>query len=134
MEGSIKELSQYRFRRSLEDLDTAKVLYEENHLKSSINRSYYSIFHGLRAVTALDGFDSGKHSGIISYINRYYDKEGIFDKNLSKILDTTYRLREKADYQDFFIVSKDMALEQLEKAHIVSKILQQYLDERWMTL
>lgn len=57
----------------------------------------------MRAVTALDGFDSSKHSGVISYINRNYVKTGIFDKRLSKILDTAFRLREKADYDDFLL-------------------------------
>lgn len=49
----------------------------------------------------MDGFDSGKHSGGIAYINKMYVKEGIFDRQLSKILDTAFRLREKADYDDF---------------------------------
>ncbi|MGI6406511.1 MAG: hypothetical protein ACOX2E_08685 [Syntrophaceticus sp.] len=46
---------------------------------------------------ALGHCDSGKHSGIIAYFNRYYIKEGVFDKSLSKMIDTAYRLREKAD-------------------------------------
>ena len=57
MEGSIKELSQYRFQRACEDYETAKLLFEAKSLKASINRSYYAIFHALRAVTALDQFD-----------------------------------------------------------------------------
>ena len=85
------------------------VASEENlnieQYRTSLNRSYYAIFHALRAVTALDGFDSSKHSGIISYMNREYVKTGVFEKRLSKILDTAFRLREKADYDDFFIVS-----------------------------
>lgn len=103
MEGSLKELSQYRFQRAQEDLETAAILLREQKLKSSVNRSYYAIFHALRALTALDQFDSSKHSGVIAYFNRTYVKGGIFNKSLSKILDTSFRLREKADYQDFFI-------------------------------
>lgn len=97
MEGSIKELSQYRFQRACEDYETAQLLLKSKNLKASVNRSYYAIFHALRAVTALDQFDSSKHSGIIAYINRNYVKEGIFDKGFSKMLDSAYRLREKAD-------------------------------------
>ena len=58
-------------------------------------------------------------------------KSGIFDKSLSKILDTSFRLREKADYDDFFIVSKDTALEQLDKAENVISLVEEYLEKRW---
>lgn len=131
MESSMKELSKYRFKRAQETLADAEVLLAQGSFASSVNRSYYSIFHALRAVTALDGFDSSKHSGIISYINREYVKKGIFNKELSKILDTSFRLREKADYDDFYIVSLDAAKEQLEKSQKVIDMVGQYLTEKW---
>ena len=131
MDGSLIELSKYRFQRSKEIIKDAKLLISDKSFSSSVNRSYYAIFHALRAITALDGFDSSKHSGIIAYINREYVKNGIFDKSLSKILDTSFRLREKADYDDFFIVSKDTAIEQLEKAEVVLNTVEKYLVTRW---
>jgi len=57
MGGGIKELSQYRFRRACEDYETAQLLLKSRNLKASVNRSYYAIFHALRAVTALDQFE-----------------------------------------------------------------------------
>ena len=60
---------------------------------------------------------------MIAYFNYTYVKEGIFDKAISKMVDTCYRLREKADYQDFFLVSHEMAEEQLEKAEKIIKML-----------
>lgn len=131
MEISMIELSKYRFKRAQEILEDAKILLNEKSFASSVNRSYYAIFHALRAVTALDGFDSSKHSGVISYINRNYVKEGIFQKQLSKILDTSFRLREKADYDDFFIISLDTAQEQLLKAETVMNEVETYLIKKW---
>lgn len=131
MESSMIELSQYRFKRAQEVLEDARILLSEKSFASSVNRSYYAIFHALRAVTALDGFDSSKHSGVIAYINRTYVKEGIFQRELSKILDTAFRLREKADYDDFIIISVDTAKEQLSKAEAVINEIQPYLVERW---
>lgn len=131
MEISMIELSKYRFKRAQEILKDAKILLNEKSFASSVNRSYYAIFHALRAVTALDGFDSSKHSGVISYINRNYVKEGIFQKQLSKILDTSFRLREKADYDDFFIISLDTAQEQLLKAETVMNEVETYLIKKW---
>lgn len=131
MESSVIELSKYRFERAKEAFADAKVLLEQKSFASSVNRSYYAIFHALRAVTALDGFDSGKHSGVIAYMNKTYVKEGIFDRQLSKILDTAFRLREKADYDDFFIVSADAAQEQLAKALTVMNMILPYLEGKW---
>lgn len=131
MESGMIELSKYRYERSKEAFADARVLFEQKSFASSVNRSYYAIFHALRAVTALDGFDSGKHSGVIAYINKMYVKEGIFDRQLSKILDTAFRLREKADYDDFFIVSADAAEEQLIKASTVMEMILPYLEGKW---
>ena len=101
MEGSVTDLSKYRLARAREDYETARKNYEDGSLRASVNRSYYAIFHALRSITALDQFDSGKHSGIIAYINVHYVKTGIFDKAFSKMVDSAFRLREKADYDDF---------------------------------
>lgn len=116
MEGGVNDLAKYRFNRSKEDLKTAEDNYNEKSYRASVNRSYYAIFHALRSVTALDQFDSRKHSGIIAYINQNYVKTGVFDKSFSKMVDSAFRLREKADYDDFYIVSEEEAKIQLNKA------------------
>lgn len=131
MEGSINDLSKYRFQQAEDEFDTAKLLLDNGKYKASVNRSYYAIFHALRAVTALDGFDSSKHSGIISFFNKNYVKEEIFDREISKVIDFAYRLREKADYKDFYIVSRDEAIGQIEKAQQVIGVIKPYLNAKW---
>ena len=66
MEGSIKELVGHRISRAEEDLATSKLLLDDGSYRISLNRSYYAIFHAIRAVNTLDGFDSSKHSGVTS--------------------------------------------------------------------
>ena len=41
---------------------------------------------------------------------------GKFDRGIYKIIDEAYRIREKCDYRDFFIVSKEDAALQFEHA------------------
>lgn len=132
MEGSMIDLSKYRFDTAVDELDTSKELLKSQKYKASVNRSYYAIFHSLRAVTALDDFDSSKHSGIIAFFNKTYVKEGVFDKEISKLIDTAYRLREKADYQDFYVVSKEQAEEQIIKAERVINTIKPYIEGRWI--
>ena len=131
MGGSVTDLSKYRLARAKEDLKTAKDNLREGSFRASVNRSYYAVFHSLRAITALDGFDSGKHSGIIAYINQNYVKTGVFDRAFSKLLDSAFRLREKADYEDFYMISAEDALRQIGKAESVISTVEQYVETRW---
>ena len=134
MEGSVKDLSKYRLARAREDLETAKANYRNGSFRASVNRSYYAIFHALRAIAALDHFDSGKHSGIIAFINMKYVKTGVFDRGFSKAVDGAFRLREKADYDDFYVVAASDAEEQIKKADIILTEVEAHLEERWRIL
>ena len=131
MESSVIELSKYRFDTARSDLEAAKALFAVKQYRASINRSYYAIFHALRAVVALDGFDSSKHSGIISFFNKNYVKEGVFDPTISKKISSTFNMREKADYEDFFIAYAEDAQIQIEKAEEILRTIEEYLCNKW---
>ena len=57
MEGSLKELAGYRMDRAKEMLVAARENLEIGQYKTSLNRSYYAIFHSMRAMNILKGFD-----------------------------------------------------------------------------
>ena len=116
MEGSLKELAGYRMDRAKEMLVAARENLEIGQYKTSLNRSYYAIFHAMRAMNILKGFDSSKHSGVIAFFNKEYLKENILDRNLSIVIKNSAFLREKSDYDDFYIASKQAAEKQLEEA------------------
>ena len=128
MEGSVMDLAKYRLVRAKEDLDTAAGNLENGKYRASVNRSYYAVFHSIRAITALDHFDSSKHSGVIAFFNQHYVKPGVFDKEMSKMIDSCYRLREKADYDDFYLVAKDEAVQQLEKAKKIYQTIELHIN------
>jgi len=128
MEERARELSKYRFETSLEALSDAKIMYENERYKNTLNRAYYAIFHAIRAVNALSGFDSSKHSGVIAYFNQNYVKEGVFTKELSKIIRMASENREKADYLDFFIASKEEAERQILRAEEFVDAIKMYLE------
>jgi uncharacterized protein (UPF0332 family) len=130
MAGSVTELSKYRFECALEALEDARLMFSHGRYKNTLNRAYYSIFHALRAVNALDGFDSSKHSGVIAYFNLHYVKTGIFPKETSKIIRLASEQREYADYLDFFIASKDAAEEQIQRAQQLNDRVQDYLIQK----
>ena len=127
MEDRMKELAKYRFQTSLENITDAKIMLDNGRYKNALNRGYYSIFHSIKAVCALDGFDSSRHSGVISHFNQNYVKTGIFPKELSKIIRSASENREKADYLDFFVASREEAEKQIKRAEFFAESIKAYL-------
>ncbi|MDD2216603.1 MAG: HEPN domain-containing protein [Eubacteriales bacterium] len=125
------ELSKYRLEKAKEDLSTAIENLKNTHLSGSINRSYYCIFHTIRAILALDGFDSKKHSGVIAYFRQSYIKTGIFDKHYSEIIGMAFELRNKNDYDDFVVIEISEANKQITNAKLFLEIVEAYLENRW---
>jgi uncharacterized protein (UPF0332 family) len=120
-------LSVYRLEKAREALNDADIALRNNSYNMAANRSYYSIFHGMRAVLALDGFDSRKHSGIISAFNKDYVKTGIFHVSASETIKSAFNVRGKSDYDDFFVVSKEEVSEQIRKARVFLDEVSGYL-------
>ena len=130
MAGSIEELAKYRYERGMEELQNAKEVMESGSYKLALNRSYYAIFHAMRAVNVLDEFDSSKHSGVIAHFNQYHVKTGDFDKRASKIIQNAVEMREHADYEDFLVASKKDAEEHICRAEEFLECVKEYLERK----
>ena len=116
MEGSLKELAGYRMDRAKEMLVAARENLEIGQYKTSLNRCYGAIVYAMRSRNILRGFYSGKQAVGVSFFNKEYLKENILDRNLSIVIKNSAFLREKSDYDDFYIASKQEAEKQLEEA------------------
>lgn len=128
MEKRQLDLSLYRLDKSRDDLETARINLENNKFSQSINRSYYSIFHAIRALSALDKFDSKKHTGVISFFNKNYIKTGEIEPEFSRIVADAFDMRKDSDYNDFFIAAREDAQIQMENAGKLLKRIQKYID------
>jgi len=109
------DLSKYRFVKAKDLLSQAILLHNNQKYDGSINRSYYAIFNGIRSLLALIKLDSPKHSGIISYFDRYFVKTKIFNKKYSEIIHYAFDIRQDNDYEDFYTPSKDESARQIKE-------------------
>lgn len=134
MNNKIITLSRYRLDKAKEDLESAKVNLENCLFKASINRSYYCIFHTIRSINALNEFDSKRHSGVIAYFNQNFIHTGDFNKKIYSIISTANKIREKSDYDDFYIASKKETEEQLENAKYFLGVAEEYLESKYSKL
>ena len=129
MESSIKDLAYVRLERAYEMLVASRKNLDQEEYKTSLNRSYYAILHAMRSVNSIDGFDSSKHSGVISHFNQHILKTGKMDSNLSDIIKKASYRREKSDYDDFYVVSKREVEEQYNLAVLFVDAVKEYLDK-----
>ncbi len=121
------DLIRYRLISAKEKLTSAKLLLDAGLYKDSVGRSYYSIFSSMRAVLAIRQVDFSKHAGVISYFQKEYIKTNIFDKKYSKYIQQAFQIRNGCDYDDFFIVSRQDAEEQYQRAEEILKVVQKYI-------
>ena len=96
--------------------------------KTALNRSYYAVFHAMRAANILRGFDSSKHSGVIAFFTKEFLKTEYMDRKLSFIIKSSSLLREKSDYDDFFIASRTEAEKQVENAGLFVAEVERFIN------
>ena len=134
MAGTVIDLSKYRLDKAKENLSIAKKLYADDALEFAQNRAYYAAFDAMRAVNALDGFDSSKHSGVQAHFNQAHVKTGDFSGNVSKIIKSVAQLREKSDYEDFYIPSKEETEQSINNVKEFVEMIEVYLRSRWESM
>ncbi len=127
MDNRQRELSDYRLNQAEKSLEVAKNCCDKGFYKDSINRSYYSAFYSVKAVLAYGTIDFKRHKDVIGYFNKEYVASGVFPRELGRRLGTLKQYREKSDYDDFYIASKEIAIEQVETANLVLDKVKEYL-------
>ena len=95
-----RALSLRRLKRAKEHLKSAGDLLAADDFADSVSRSYYAVFQAARALLAVEGLESRKHSGVVSLFNRHFVKPGRVEKQIGAILKDAWRQREIADYSD----------------------------------
>lgn len=125
--NEIKALSEYRLNQAKENLIEAEALYNINRYKGASNRAYYAIFHAIKSILALEEVDFKKHSSVIAYFNKEYISKEIFSRELGKKISEARFYREKSDYVDFYIITKEECESQIETARETIKSIEEYI-------
>ena len=120
MDNKNKDLSNYRY----------ELAFDNKHYKDCINRSYYAVFYAVKSVLALEIVDFKRHKDVVGYFNQNYVATEIFPKNVGKKLGRLQKKRETSDYDDFYLVSKEEAKEQLEGTEYIINEVEKYLKNK----
>jgi len=147
LEKELVSLCRYRLDKARQCLVSAKNTMYDGDYAISANRSYYAIFHGIRAILALepiqnlqahpeilnrllDSLDFKKHSAVISKFREMYIKTGIFDTVYFRIIGEAFDLRSDCDYEDFYLVTKAEVEVQIKNGAQFLDAVESYIEKR----
>lgn len=105
--GNVKDLILYRLETAETNLKSAIILKDHADYKGSNNRAYYSVFHSITAIHAMEGKSYKRHKDAIANFNYNYVRTGVFPKELGRRIGRAELIRHHSDYDDFYIASKE---------------------------
>ena len=125
------DLSKYRLGRAKEMLNTARRDLDAGDHASANNRAYYCVFHAMRAALALTGEDYKKHSGVISRFSEQYLKTKLLPPELSRIISMASIIRNRSDYEDFYICSISDTKKLVSDAAVFLNAVEAFLETKY---
>ncbi|OUQ52461.1 HEPN domain-containing protein [Lachnoclostridium sp. An118] len=128
--GTKEDLCRYRLEISKADLRSAMLLLEAGELRGANNRAYYSIYHAISSVHALDGNAYKRHKDALANFNKAYVKTEIFSRELGRKISEAVEIRHASDYDDFYIATREEAEEQIETAKELLRQIETYVQGR----
>ena len=131
LEKELIELSEMQLARSKEILQEIPILMEHSAYNTAINRAYYAAFHAMKAIEALDRYDSKKHSGVISYFRMKYVRTGVFPDELSEIIGELQEARADSDYNIIIRFNAEDAENYYQGAVRFCSVVEAYLKRQY---
>ena len=64
----------------------------------AVSRAYYGMFYAAQAALLTRGLQFKKHSSVIGSFNKEFVRNGIFSKDMSRLLEKAFDFRMQGDY------------------------------------
>ena len=97
---------EHRLRRADETLVETKDLIRLNHWYGATNRLYYACYYAVTALLIKHGHIARTHSGVIGLLGKYFVTTGIIDKELNRLYQKLFDLRQGGDYSDWININE----------------------------
>jgi uncharacterized protein (UPF0332 family) len=122
------DLIEYRLESAREMLRDARLLQENGGSPVSIvNRAYYSVFYATLAVLVKEDIEPTKHTGVLSKFDELFVRQGVFSKEMSRIIHHAFDMRQAGDYQKSKVITEEQAIEVLNSAEEFVKTIENKL-------
>ncbi len=118
------EYARNRLETAYKTLQAAKLLLDNGHYNSAINRLYYSVFYAVNALLVVNRINPQSHSGVKSQFSLYFIKTGKLDLKFGKLLARLYDWRQKGDYENLFDFDSETVSELFEPVTEMIQIIE----------
>ena len=110
MSPEVEMLARHRLERAREALGEGDALHGAGAFRGAISRFYYAALHAARALLAVRGVDSARHSGVIHLFQTHFVKTQIIPADIARGFPRAFEKRLDTDYADFSEVTAEDAL------------------------
>ncbi len=111
---------------SEEYLESAREVFNNNRIRLSIDAAYNAVELAAKALILLKNDDlPGSHGGVVSLFGQLYVKTGEIEVGIGRRLNTSLKIRNGARYKPNVMLTKEDALDILELAEILIKIIEE---------
>jgi uncharacterized protein (UPF0332 family) len=97
-------------------LRAAEALLSLGLYADSVSRSYYAVFHVIRALLFSRGIEPRSYQGAIRFLNTEFIRPGLLDSSHNRLIGGLQRARELADYDAAVTFSAEDAQAELDAA------------------
>lgn len=102
-----KVLTQLHLDKAHACLKDGEQLLQMDSVSAAANRFYYAVFHAIHALFVTNGIQSKSHNGTIAQFNQQFVKTGLIDPQFGHFVALMENMREKADYDVIYDVTRE---------------------------
>ena len=88
------------------------------------------MFYAVLALLIFEPYSSSKHSGVLSYFNVRFIKDGIFTTEMGEAINTAFEIRQRGDYKEYVELTSEQVEPFLEKTEKFIKEVKSYLQAK----
>lgn len=100
-------LMQLHLEKAHTCLSEGEQLLALGSVSAAANRYYYAVFHAIHALFVVNGIFSKSHHGTNAQFHQHFIKTGIIDPKYGHFVAVMENMREKADYDVVYDVSRE---------------------------
>lgn len=131
-EQNRKDIVLYRVERAFTALEQAKGNFEMGYIEVTANRLYYAAHYAVSALLIAYAIPSHSHDGSITLFSMHFVKSGIVSREMGRLLNQLFALRQTGDYSDRFDISVDEIVPRIkpteEFVKVVTNLARQRID------
>lgn len=102
-----KVLTQLHLEKAHSCLNDGEQLLAIDSISAAANRFYYASFHAIHALFVANGILSKSHHGTNAQFHTHFVKTGIIEPKFGHFIAVMENLREKADYDIIYDVTRE---------------------------